>query len=43
MLRFLPYRHQWTVDPTWGAAVVAALGCALPLLLALFSGHSGFL
>jgi len=43
MLRFLPYRHQWTVDPTWGAAVVATLGCTLPLLLALFSGHSGFL
>jgi len=44
MLRFLPSRHRWTIDaPAWGAAVVATLGCALPLLLGLFSGHSGFL
>lgn len=43
MLRFLPSRHQWTAAPTWGAAIVATLGCALPLLLGLFSGHSGFL
>lgn len=43
MLRFLPSRYQWTATPTWGAAIVATLGCALPLLLGLFSGHSGFL
>ncbi|GAB3393443.1 FUSC family protein [Azotobacter armeniacus] len=43
MLRFLPSRHQWTAAPSWGAAIVASLGCALPLLLGLFSGHSGFL
>src|SRR5690606_36509169 len=29
--------------PAWGAAVIAALGCALPLVLGLFTGHSGFL
>src|SRR5690606_11228173 len=29
--------------PAWGAAMVAGLGCALPLLLGLFSGHPGFL
>ena len=29
--------------PAWGAAMVAGLGCALPLLLGLFSGHTGFL
>lgn len=29
--------------PAWGPAVVAGLGCALPLLLGLFSGHPGFL
>ena len=29
--------------PAWGAAVVAGLGCALPLLLGLFSAHPGFL
>lgn len=29
--------------PAWGAATVAGLGCALPLLLGLFSGHTGFL
>lgn len=29
--------------PAWGPAVVATLGCALPLLLGLFSGHPGFL
>lgn len=43
MLRFLPARHRWTAAPSWGAAIVATLGCALPLLLGLFSGHSGFL
>ncbi|TBU95442.1 FUSC family protein [Phytopseudomonas dryadis] len=29
--------------PAWGPAVVAGLGCALPLLLGLFSAHPGFL
>lgn len=29
--------------PEWGAAAVAGFGCALPLLLGLFSGHPGFL
>lgn len=29
--------------PAWGAAAIAGLGCALPLLLGLFSGHPGFL
>lgn len=29
--------------PAWGPAVVAGLGCALPLVLGLFSGHPGFL
>ena len=29
--------------PAWGPAVIAGLGCALPLVLGLFSGHPGFL
>ena len=29
--------------PTWGMAIIATLGCALPLTLGLVSGHSGFL
>lgn len=29
--------------PTWGAAIITGLGCALPLLLGLSSGHAGFL
>ncbi len=29
--------------PAWGPAMVAGLGCALPLLLGLFSAHPGFL
>lgn len=29
--------------PAWGPALVAGLGCALPLLLGLFTSHSGFL
>ncbi|KRW62180.1 FUSC family protein [Pseudomonas sp. TTU2014-080ASC] len=29
--------------PAWGAALVAGLGCGLPLLLGLFSAHPGFL
>lgn len=30
-------------QPAWGAATIAGLGCALPLVLGLFSGHPGFL
>jgi hypothetical protein len=34
----------WHAGPlAWGPAVVAGFGCALPLLLGLFSAHSGFL
>jgi len=34
----------WTPGaPAWGPAAIAGLGCALPLLLGLFSGHPGFL
>jgi hypothetical protein len=29
--------------PAWGPAMVAGIGCALPLLLGLLSGHPGFL
>nr|WP_298138379.1 FUSC family protein [uncultured Pseudomonas sp.] len=29
--------------PTWGSAMIAGVGCALPLLLGLLSGHPGFL
>ncbi|WP_437880855.1 FUSC family protein [Pseudomonas sp. LRF_L74] len=29
--------------PAWGPAIIAGLGCALPLVLGLFSGHPGFL
>ncbi|MCY1284089.1 family membrane protein [compost metagenome] len=29
--------------PAWGPGVVAVVGCALPLLLGLFTDHSGFL
>ena len=28
--------------PAWGPAMVAGFGCALPLLLGLFSAHPGF-
>lgn len=34
----------WTPGrPEWGSAMVAGFGCALPLLLGVFSGHPGFL
>lgn len=39
-------RHtiKWHAGPpAWGPAVIAGLGCALPLLLGLFSAHPGFL
>lgn len=29
--------------PAWGPALMAGLGCGLPLVLGLFTGHSGFL
>ncbi|WP_044875036.1 FUSC family protein [Pseudomonas sp. LFM046] len=29
--------------PAWGAALMAGLGCGLPLMLGLFTSHSGFL
>jgi hypothetical protein len=35
--------HWHAGPPAWGAAWVAGIGCALPLLLGLFSGHPGFL
>lgn len=39
-----PARSRWQLGAiTPGAAVVAGLGCALPLLLGLASGHPGFL
>ncbi|HLD68127.1 MAG TPA: FUSC family protein [Pseudomonas sp.] len=35
---------RWHDGPTaWGPALIAGLGCALPLLLGLFSAHPGFL
>src|SRR5690606_11603383 len=30
-------------SPAWGSAIIAGLGCALPLSLGLLSGHPGFL
>ncbi|SIQ42456.1 FUSC family protein [Aquipseudomonas alcaligenes] len=34
----------WHAGPLdWGPAIIAGLGCALPLLLGLLSGHPGFL
>lgn len=44
MRRLLTESLRWHPGrPAWGAAAVATLGCALPLLLGLFSGHPGFL
>lgn len=44
MKAFLRQVFTWHAGPpAWGPAVVAGLGCALPLLLGLFSGHPGFL
>ncbi|MCW3148798.1 FUSC family protein [Stutzerimonas stutzeri] len=44
MKRFLHETLHWHPGrPAWGAALVAGFGCALPLLLGLFSGHPGFL
>ncbi|ARU89069.1 FUSC family protein [Pseudomonas sp. M30-35] len=36
-------RQRLTGPPTIGPAIIAGMGCALPLLLGLFSGHPGFL
>lgn len=41
-----PQRHKlgWHAGPPeWGPGIIAGLGCALPLLLGLLSGHPGFL
>ncbi|WP_439888934.1 FUSC family protein [Pseudomonas sp. MBLB4123] len=44
MRQLLRETFSWHAGPpAWGAAMVAGLGCALPLLLGLFSGHTGFL
>ena len=44
MKKTLWRRNSWKpAPPTWGAAAITGLGCALPLLLGLFSGHAGFL
>ena len=44
MKRLLRQSIHWHPGrPAWGAAMVAGFGCALPLLLGLFSGHPGFL
>ncbi|UVE16442.1 FUSC family protein [Pseudomonas sp. LS44] len=44
MKRVLQQAVSWHAGPpAWGSAVVAALGCLLPLLLGLFTEHSGFL
>lgn len=35
---------SWHTGPlAWGPAAIAGLGCALPLLLGLFSAHPGFI
>ncbi|MGV8842414.1 MAG: FUSC family protein [Pseudomonas sp.] len=44
MQSLLPRRFGSHTRPfTWGSAMIAAMGCALPLLLGLVSGHPGFL
>ncbi|WP_375738381.1 FUSC family protein [Pseudomonas boanensis] len=35
--------HWHAGPPAWGAALIAGMGCGLPLLLGLFTSHSGFL
>ncbi|MCO6059403.1 FUSC family protein [Pseudomonas sp. MOB-449] len=35
--------HWHTGPPAWGPALMAGLGCGLPLILGLFTSHSGFL
>lgn len=44
MKAFLRQILGWHAGPPdWAPAIVAGLGCGLPLILGLFSGHSGFL
>lgn len=44
MRKVLQQAFNWhSGPPAWGPAMVAGLGCALPLLLGLFSAHPGFL
>jgi hypothetical protein len=44
MQQFFKQSLRWHPGaPAWSAATVAAMGCALPLLLGLFSAHQGFL
>ncbi|CAD5108164.1 FUSC family protein [Zestomonas carbonaria] len=44
MRRTLRQALSWHAGPpAWGPGVVAMFGCALPLLLGLFTEHSGFL
>lgn len=44
MRNLLRLTFAWRPSPlAWGPAIVAGFGCALPLLLGLFSGHPGFL
>ncbi|AOE84630.1 FUSC family protein [Pseudomonas sp. TCU-HL1] len=35
--------HWHTGPPAWGPALMAGLGCGLPLVLGLFTSHTGFL
>ncbi|EQM69199.1 MULTISPECIES: FUSC family protein [Pseudomonas] len=35
--------HWHTGPPAWGPAAIAGLGCGLPLMLGLFTAHTGFL
>lgn len=35
--------HWHAGPPAWGPAAIAGLGCGLPLLLGLFTAHTGFL
>ncbi|MHA6494425.1 FUSC family protein [Pseudomonas borbori] len=44
MKAILKQAFSWHAGPpAWGPAIVAGFGCALPLLLGLFSAHPGFL
>ncbi|MEK8079546.1 FUSC family protein [Pseudomonas sp. XK-1] len=44
MKHLLKQVFSWHAGPpAWGPAMVAGFGCALPLLLGLFSAHPGFL
>ena len=44
MKQLLQQSMRWHAGPpAWGPAAVAGFGCALPLLLGLFSAHPGFI